>query len=158
LNNTKAESFVFEFIFTATFCFSVSGPVKALILDFLLHQTKLKKQIPLSLEQRFSLVEQLLNPRLKKFDFAVLDPPKDLYDSDYDEIETWNEDFDYIWDLLVAKCPNLEFLREKRATTFGNFEHAPLNPNIFSFSQLTYFASNCAITSGNLIINVEISR
>jgi hypothetical protein len=91
--------------------------LKSKFLEFLLQQTKQKKNIPLNQDQRVTLVKLLLSPRVKKFDFAVFVNPDYLHsEEEEEEFLMWTELFDDFWPELAAKCPNLLHVREMRTS------------------------------------------
>jgi len=128
--------------------------VKALFLEFLLQQTKLRKDLPLSQDERLAFVKLLLNPKVTRFDFDVLGSPSELPDPDglTDDDYLWDDCFDDMWTELAAKCPDLTFVREMRPRSIWSDNDTPLNAKVFTFSQLTCLETSCTITTGRYLI------
>jgi len=68
--------------------------VKTSFLEYLTLISKQGKNLPLSVEQRVSLVKSLLNSRLKKFDFDVIGVPESQETVETDDEEDNGEETD----------------------------------------------------------------
>jgi len=105
------------------------------------------KILPLSVEQRVSLVKSLLNSELKKFDFEVTGIDQWLYakvDPVLDaDVQYWDDIYDDLWVLLSAQCPNLDYIQEIKLK-----EDSRLTSLISNFKSLTCLETTSIIDTG----------
>jgi len=117
------------------------------MLELLLELRKLRKDVPLSLDQQVKLVKALLNDRVQRFDFDVLIIPTPHLRENGIFLK-FEEIFDAIWTKLAEKCPNLLEISEMRPDRYHGYSDIELNHKVLNFSKLTCLETNCFITEG----------
>jgi len=127
--------------------------LKTLLLDYILELTKQGKNVPLSIQQRYDLMNILLHSDVKKFDFDVMGVNAKDIKCNGPNIHFSERVFDCTWTLLVAKCPNMEEIREMRlrCTAESTITNVEVEKRIHAFSKLTCLETNCFLPSGKTI-------
>jgi len=117
------------------------------MLELLLELRKLRKNVPLSLDQQVKLIKALLNDRVQRFDFDVLIIPTSHLRENGIYLR-FEEIVDAIWTELAEKCPDLLEISEMRPYIYRGYSDVELNHKAFTFSKLTCLETNCYITEG----------